>query len=179
MRVGIPIPSALDDGVASSKSNLKNCGRNCPVEDVSWGDAQGFIKKLNERNSGYTFRLPTEAEWEYAARAGTTGDFAGNLDEMAWYYSNSGGKPHPVGQKKPNAWGLYDMHGNVYEWVQDWYGDNYYKSAPALIHKGQVAASVQRGGSWNDVSVVCRAASRAIALRGVSLIATGFRVMVR
>jgi formylglycine-generating enzyme required for sulfatase activity len=80
-------------------------GANLPVEMVSWNDVQEFIKKLNAKKDGYSYRLPTEAEWEYACRAGTTGNYAGNLDDMAWYDKNSGGKTHPVGQKKPNAWG--------------------------------------------------------------------------
>lgn len=105
------------------------CGGNCPVDNVGWYEAQEFIKRLNARHEGYIYRLPTEAEWEYAARAGTTSDYAGNLDEIAWYGDNSGGKIHPVGQKKPNAWGLYDMFGNVYEWVQDKWHD-YYNGAP-------------------------------------------------
>ena len=99
-----------------------------PVEDVSWNDCQEFIKKLNAcsevKSAGITFRLPTEEEWEYACRAGSTGKYGlladgreGSLDEMGWYCDNSGYKTHPVGQKKPNAWGLYDMHGNVDEWT--------------------------------------------------------------
>ena len=97
--------------MGNNPSSDKSCGENCPVEKVSWDDAQEFIKKLNAMNDGYTYRLPSEAEWEYACRAGTTGDDAGDLDSMAWYGKNSDDKMHPVGQKQPNAWGLYDMHG--------------------------------------------------------------------
>lgn len=93
-----------------------------PVECVSWEDCQNFIKKLNSKGVG-TFRLPTEAEWEYACRAGTTGDHAGKIDEMAWYGKMNEFRKQPVGMKKANPWGLYDMHGNVFEWCQDWYGD--------------------------------------------------------
>src|SRR5437667_5221339 len=91
-------------------------GADRPVEQVSWNDVQQFLQKLNARGDGYRYRLPAEAEWEYAARAGTSGPYAGNLDAMAWYEQNSGKQTHPVGQKQPNAWGLYDMHGNVWEW---------------------------------------------------------------
>ena len=87
-------------------------GDNLPVENVSWNDAKEFCSKLSQM-TGKQYRLPTEAEWEYACRAGTTGPYAGNLDAMAWYSNNAGFKTHPVGQKRPNAFGLYDMHGNV------------------------------------------------------------------
>ncbi len=114
--------------MGSNPSNFYNCGSNCPVEKVSWNDIQAFIEKLNQRGEGI-YRLPTEAEWEYAARAGSTTAFANggitergcsydaNLDAMGWYYGNADGT-HPVAQKLPNAWGLYDMHGNVWEWCQ-------------------------------------------------------------
>ena len=109
--------------MGSNPSKFTNCGDNCPVEKVSWEDCQQFIQKLNGMEGTRKYRLPTEAEWEYAARAGTTGAYAGDLDAMAWYDDNSGGKTHAVGGKSPNAWGLYDMHGNVYEWCQDWKGN--------------------------------------------------------
>jgi formylglycine-generating enzyme required for sulfatase activity len=99
--------------MGSNPSNFK--GPKLPVENVSWEDCQGFLAKLQEK-TGRKFVLPTEAQWEYACRAGTTGDYAGNLDAMAWYDRNSGSTTHPVGQKQPNAWALYDMHGNVWEW---------------------------------------------------------------
>lgn len=101
-------------------------GKDLPVETVSWDDVQEFIKKLNDKNDGYTYRLPTEAEWEFAARGGTTtaysfGDDPSQSSDYAWFSKNSEGTTHPVGMKKPNPFGLYDMHGNVWEWVQDEY----------------------------------------------------------
>ena len=135
-------------------------GPNLPVEKVSWDNCQTFIEKLNAlpevQKSGFTYRLPTEKEWEYACRAGSTGDYckladgteitARTLDEVAWYGDNSGRKTHPVGQKKPNAFGLYDMHGNVDEWCEgfDAWGD----------------ARVWRGGGWSDDARDCRSAFR-------------------
>ncbi|HEY7545724.1 MAG TPA: bifunctional serine/threonine-protein kinase/formylglycine-generating enzyme family protein, partial [Blastocatellia bacterium] len=138
--------------MGNNPSNFK--GANLPVENVSWNDAQEFIQKLNARNDGYVYRLPTEAEWEYACRAGSTGDYAGNLDEMAWHGSNSASKTHSVGQKKPNAWGLHDMHGNVWEWCMDWYLENYYSQSPSADPPGPGTGSlrVSRGGSCYDVA---------------------------
>ncbi len=104
---------------------------------VSWNDAQEFIAALNAREGGAFYRLPTEAEWEYAARAGTTtaysfGDDAADLDRHAWYGGDfNSGSSHPVGQKAPNPWGLYDIHGNAWEWVQDWFDPDYYARSPA------------------------------------------------
>lgn len=147
--------------MGSNPGNFKGCDQ-CPVERISWNDVQEFIRKLNAKNNGYNYRLLTEAEWEYAARAGTTGDYAGDLDSMAWYDKNSSNKTHPVGMKQPNAWGLYDMHGNVWEWVQDWYDANYYKSSPGVDPKGASSGSdrVVRGGGWSLTAVYCRAANR-------------------
>jgi formylglycine-generating enzyme required for sulfatase activity len=126
---------------------------NRPVETVSWEDVQDFIRRLHAREGGATYRLPTEAEWEYAARAGSTtaysfGDDPRQLSEYAWYHENAGGQTHPVGQLKPNAWGLYDMHGNVWEWVQDWYGS--YTAGAAVDPAGPSSGSrrVIRGGGW-------------------------------
>ena len=108
--------------MGSNPSHFTNCGGDCPVERVSWEDVQEFIGKLNGRSGGRPYRLPTEAEWEYAARAGTTEDRYGDLGAIAWHNSNSRDTTHPVGEKAANAWGLHDMLGNVLEWVQDWFG---------------------------------------------------------
>jgi formylglycine-generating enzyme required for sulfatase activity len=133
--------------MGSNPSTIK--GDDHPVETVSKNDVHDFLSKLNARNDGYTYRLPTEAEWEYAARAGTTGAPV-SLDEVAWYGANSGDETHPVGQKKPNAWGLYDMLGNVREWVEDNYTRDYYSNSPVADPAGpqgqQGAAQGGRGG---------------------------------
>ena len=144
-----------------------NKGTNLPVEDVSWEDCQEYIKKLNQTGgipSGYKLSLPTEAQWEYACRAGSTGAYGGtgDLDEMGWYYDNSGGETHEVRGKKPNAWGLYDMHGNVWEWCQDWYDYGYYEKSPDQDPPGPGSGSsrVYRGGSWYSNARDCRSAIR-------------------
>jgi formylglycine-generating enzyme required for sulfatase activity len=115
-----------------------NKGDNRPVETVSKLEAQDFIAKLNEINDGHRYRLPTEAEWEYAARAGMDSPYSGPLDQVAWHAGNSEEETHPVGQKKPNAWGLYDVQGNVREWVSDLYMANYYSISPSTDPTGPV-----------------------------------------
>ena len=125
-------------------------GANRPVEQVSWYDAQEFIGKLNALDDGYIYRLPTEAEWEYACRAGRNADYAGKLDAMAWYDANADNMTHPVGAKQPNAWGLYDMLGNVFEWCQDWYDEGYYAQSSEVDPLGPASGTfrVKRGGGW-------------------------------
>ena len=135
-------------------------GGDRPVENVSWEDCQRFIRKINSRQHCGA-RLPTEAEWEFACRAGSAGPYGGNgnLGDMGWYDGNSGSETHPVGQKQANAWGFHDMHGNVYEWCGDWYGD--YGSAttdPAGPASG--GARVLRGGGWCSLGRFCRSAYR-------------------
>ena len=143
--------------MGKNPSNFKNCGEDCPVESVSWDDCQTFISKLNQL-TGKKYRLPTEAEWEYAARGGW--DVAGNfqlqtkyagsndLYEVAWYDGNSDGKTHTVGTKKPNALGIYDMSGNVWEWCNDWYGAYSNKAVTNPQGAKSGSARVFRGGGW-------------------------------
>ena len=139
-------------------SSFKNCD-NCPVENVSWDDIQEFLVKLNKK-TGDTYRLPTEAEWEYAARGGALSEgykYSGSNseDEVSWHYGNSGKKTHPVGQKRPNELGLYDMTGNVWEWCADDWHDSY-TGAPSTgqvwIDSPRVEERVNRGGSWDTRS---------------------------
>jgi formylglycine-generating enzyme required for sulfatase activity len=158
-------------------------GPRNPVENVSWDDAVAFCRKLSdlpeEKRAGRTYQLPTEAEWEYACRAGKeTPEDA--LAEYAWYRSNSGEGTHPVGQKKPNAWGLYDMQGNVWEWCQDWYSPRYYDETPRRDPRGPEVGSerVIRGGSYQDLGPDCRPARRFKSAPELLNVATGFRVVM-
>jgi len=167
--------------MGNNPSNFKNCGDDCPVENVSWNDVQEFIKKVNQREGINVYRLPTEAEWEYACRAGSTtsycfGNRSDGLEAYAWYTSNSGGKPHPKVQKQPNAWGLYDMYGNVWEWCADWYGD--YPSGSVTDSKGPSSGKsrVSRGGSWNSLARFCRSAFRGRDFPGNRSSILGFRL---
>lgn len=152
---------------------------------VSWNDTQEFIAALNKKEGGNFYRLPTEAEWEYAARAGTTtnysfGDSSRDLGRYAWYGENfETGGHHPVGLKEPNPWGLHDMHGNVWEWVQDWYDPDYYSISPPIDPQGPETgtARVVRGGSWHTTATSWRTAFRreySPDYRGISI---GFRLL--
>ena len=139
-------------------------GPDRPVETVSWEDAQEFLKKLNAQEKDSRYRLPSEAEWECACRAGgQEPDEAANLGEVAWWGMNSNNETHPVGQKKPNAWGLFDMRGNVLEWVEDWYDSGTYARGQRLdpAGLGSGGSRVVRGGSWySKVTDSCRCACR-------------------
>jgi formylglycine-generating enzyme required for sulfatase activity len=153
-------PAAFSDG-----------DENCPVESISWNECREFIRRLNEKTKS-RYRLPTEAEWEYACRSGTAGPFYNGeiteqfctqdpvLCEAAWYCANSGRKCRPVAEKKPNAWGLYDLHGNVCEWCLDWYGE--YSPEPQTDPSGPNTGpgKVIRGGSWFSNARNCRSAAR-------------------
>ena len=138
-----------------------------------------FIQRLNERESGSgnRYRLPTEAEWEYAARAETTGPRYGELNSIAWYGANSGIESHPIGQKRANAWGLHDMLGNVWEWTGDWYGE--YPSGLVTDPKGPGwgSARVYRGGSWHSIAGHVRSADRYSASPGERFTNVGFRLV--
>lgn len=125
-------------------------GPALPVESVSWNEARRFIAKLNRAGDPYLYRLPTEAEWEYAARAGDSSPPLRALDDIAWHGANSAERTHEVGTKRPNAWGLHDMLGNVWEWCSDWYGADYYRMSPDSDPRGpsRGAFRVMRGGSW-------------------------------
>jgi formylglycine-generating enzyme required for sulfatase activity len=135
-------------------------GPNLPVEKVSWEDCQIFIQKLNAQAPGGGFRLPTEAEWEYACRAGTSGAYAGELVAVGWYESNSGSKTHDVAGKQPNPWGLYDMHGNAREWCEDWYGVFPSGTVTDPAGPGSGSSRVDRGGCWLRSGGYCRSADR-------------------
>ena len=148
--------------MGSNPSHFANCGDNCPVENVSWNDIQSHIQKLNKK-TGQRFRLPSEAEWEYACLGGQQPIYCGSNDvgSVAWYRDNSAGTTHPVGQKAPNGFGLYDMSGNVWEWVEDDYEDGYL-GAPTdgAARKTGVETRVLRGGSWNSFAGSARSAIR-------------------
>ena len=161
-------------------------GAQNPVEKVSWDDAVEFCRQLSalpaEKASGYVYRLPTEAEWEYACRAGTTtvysfGDSDSELGDYAWYDKNSGKTTHPVGGRKPNAWGLYDMHGNVWEWCQDRYGDLPSGSVTDPLGASSGSDRVYRGGSWSNFSGICRSAFRIRFTPVNRNLTSGFRVL--
>jgi formylglycine-generating enzyme required for sulfatase activity len=138
-----------------------------PVENVSWEDAQRFIQRLNQKEKTDKYRLPTEAEWEYAARAGTSSVFSFGGKRLApehacLYTFKTGNFTCPAGEKKPNPWGLYDMHGNVWEWVQDWYDPGYYASSPAADPRGPASGNLRvlRGGGWHSTLSLARSAVR-------------------
>jgi formylglycine-generating enzyme required for sulfatase activity len=149
--------------MGSNPSKFSTCGPNCPVESVNYDEVQKFIAALNKQ-TGKHYRLPTEAEWEYAARAGAVGDLVEREDFafQAWISENSGYKTHPVAQFPPNAWGLYDMAGNVWEWVSDWWSP--YTAAPWSDPTGPETGKyrVLRGGAWDQPATMARPAARNI-----------------
>ena len=171
--------AAINEG-AYLKGNVNEPVENEPLENVL-----AFIDRLNAREGHTLYRLPTEAEWEYACRAGSTtaycfGDDSRRLEEYAWYSGSQPGGPYKanqVGTRKPNAWGLYDMHGNVWEWVQDWYGE--YVAGPVTDPRGPASGPyhVFRGGGWGDIARRCRSASRGLNQSGFHYIPTGFRLL--
>jgi formylglycine-generating enzyme required for sulfatase activity len=154
-----------EEVMGGNPSYFQESGQNAPVERVNWDDAQEFCRALGQRD-GREYRLPTEAEWEYACRAGSTGawcfgDEEEKLGDYAWYDVNSDGRTHPVGQKKPNSWGIHDMHGNLWEWCQDCYGD--YPRDPTTDPLGpeNPHIGVGRGGCFHNPADDCRSARRA------------------
>ena len=167
----------------TNPSTFLAAGSNAPVENVSWLDAMEFCRVLNGREAaaeripkGYAYTLPTEAQWEYACRAGTTGSYAGDPEAMAWYDQNSAQTTHPVALKQPNAWGFYDMSGNVLEWCFDWYGPypGGIVTDPAGPERGFY--KVARGGSWRNAVQVGRSAARAGGSIGRRDYTIGFRL---
>ena len=168
----------------ANPSSFKDVGKDAPVEQVSWEDCQEFMKKLNGKSSTLAFRLPTEAEWEYACRGGdkTSKDFeysgSNTLDEVSWFKGNSGGKTHPVGKKKPNELGLYDMSGNVWEWCSDWQGDypRQLEKDPQGAKSGTVR--ILRGCGWNDAAESSRSAYRDGGTPAYSNHVIGFRLVL-
>lgn len=175
----------LDD---RKKVVAKDTSRH-PVETVNWDEAMEFCRRTSampaERAARRVYRLPTEAEWEYACRAGTTtrwycGDDEARLVEVAWFSENSACVTHPVGEKKPNAWGLHDMSGNVYEWCADWFSEDYYKQSPVSDPSGAPAGSdrVLRGGHCNCCASGCRSAFRGYSPPARRTHGYGFRVVV-
>jgi len=175
--------------MGSNPSHFQKCGDDCPVESVSWDDVQDFIFKLNQREGGEIYRLPNEAEWEYAGRAGSTAAFAsGGINETAcgnddhlntigWYCGNSNNTPHPAAQKQPNTWGLYDLHGNVWEWCQDWYGHYPSSAVSDPIGASSDSLRVIRGGSWNSHARHCRSAYRFMNVPNYKFYDLGFRLL--
>jgi len=175
--------------MGSNPSSFISCGDNCPVEKVSWNDCQEFLRKLNKKEETNKYRLPTEAEWEYACRAGTTTPFntgnclsanEANYDGNYPYMGCSRGqyrkKTVSVASFSPNTWGLYDMHGNVWEWCSDWYGD--YPSNAVTDPDGPYSGTgrVLRGGGWVSYARPCRSANRGLRTPDYRLYYYGFRV---
>jgi formylglycine-generating enzyme required for sulfatase activity len=171
--------------MGKNPSDFKKCGPNCPVETVSWEDAQEFTRQLNAK-TGRNFRLPYEAEWEYAARSGGRNEqFAGTSDldglgGYAWFGDNSSGKTHPVGTRRPNGLGIYDMIGNVREWCMDWYDEKYYSKGQQKNPHGALSGSgrVMRGASSYDSGGRVRAAYRDSGAPSLRDSSVGFRLLL-
>jgi formylglycine-generating enzyme required for sulfatase activity len=165
--------------MGNNPSKFAQCGDNCPVENVSWDDAQAYISKLNKK-TGKTYRLPSEAEWEYACRAGEQYEYCGSdiVDVAGWNDKNSRFMTHPAASKQANAWGLYDMSGNVWEWTQDC-GNATYNGAPnngSAWTTGGCSEHSLRGGSWTSTPQKTRAAYRDKYYASYQYSDTGFRL---
>ena len=176
--------------MGSNPSQFKDCGQDCPVENVSWNDAQDFIRKLNNQERTDKYRLPTEAEWEYAARAGTTTPFytgyclstdQANYNGIFYPYpcpkGEYRGKTVRVASFAPNAWGLYDMYGNVWQWCQDWYGEYPSGSVTDPTGPSSGGSRVARGGSYNNRVALCRSAKRTYYTPDRRSFDVGFRLV--
>lgn len=178
-----PVTQALWYSIMDTNPSFhKNC-YTCPVDNVSWYDAQKFISKLNALNKGH-YRLPTEAEYEYAARGGNKSkgyDYSGSNDvnEVGWYTDNSRDESHPVGGKNPNELGLVDMSGNIWEWCSDWYGADYYKESPSNNPQGPSDGEkkIVRGGTWLSLDEGCMVTSRGAVYPSSKDKFTGFRIV--
>ena len=161
-------------------SSFKNPGKSAPVECITWNDCLDFIERLNRRE-GKTYKLPKEAEWEYAAKSGgsgiyTLGDNDSKLGEYSWYCKNSNKITHLVGEKLPNSWGLYDMIGNVWEWCEDWYFKNSPMDNPKELEKSE--GRVLRGGSWSSKAEHCSVSIRGVGNPDFGSIDAGFRLVL-
>lgn len=160
--------AAYEAIVGENPSRFKEVGPNAPVERVSWKDAMSFCELLTERErsagrlpAGYTYTLPSEAQWEYAYRAGTTSAYPGKPDDMGWFEGNSGKSTHPVAELQPNPWGFHDMSGNVLEWCYDWYGNYAGGEVADPLGPKRGYFRMARGGSWRMDIGVLRSAARA------------------
>ncbi|MDD2715354.1 MAG: formylglycine-generating enzyme family protein [Candidatus Wallbacteria bacterium] len=159
-------------------------GGKLPVDNISWNLCQEFCRELSSRNAGW-FRVPTEAEWEFACRSGNSSEFfwGDSLNgDYFWYSYNSSGETQEVGLKKPNAWGIHDMLGNVWEWCKDFYSEDYYMESPetdpvCLRDKIRLGMKVKRGGSWQEPADRCRCGSRGRANPEFMTRDTGFRLI--
>jgi formylglycine-generating enzyme required for sulfatase activity len=158
-------------------------GKDNPVEMVNWEDVQEFITRLNQKEGHSRYRLPTEAEWEYAARAGSTsayyfGNDGAQLADYAWFADNSSNSTHPVGQKRPNAWGLHDMLGNVWEWLGDRFNGTYYENSPFEDPSGPTSGTrrVLRGSSFGSSALQCQTTRRLSFSPALSSDEFGFRL---
>jgi len=170
----------------SNPSHFSSCGDDCPVENVSWNDVQDFISRLNKESGGSKYRLPTEAEWEYAARSGGKRErYSGGdvLADVAWF-SDFGGdisdrRTKPVGDKRPNGLGIYDMSGNVWEWTNDWYASDYYSNSPRNNPTGPSSGDrrVLRGGSFGVGNFDVRTSYRNYLTPGYRSGGIGFRLL--
>lgn len=165
------------EGAEVSRTPSHFQGASLPVETVSWHDVQLFLSRLNDRDPSHHYRLPTEAEWEYACKAGRHGETASEAE--AWTKENSKEQTHAAGQKSANPWGVFDMQGNAAEWVEDWYSRDYYEQGPHLDPTGPRTGSyrVYRGGAWLDEPGNCRATYRGFDFPVSKFYNVGFRIV--